>query len=145
MPDKIDLKLIGPVKEMYRYSIHSDFFAQAERPLIKGGELDVSAEVRRGASDGLFYVKIGINGYVIIECDRCLGDLECPISSENEVKVKFSTHDEDTGDFVFVGREGKLDIGTLIYEFAVLSLPIHPVHEEGQCDADMLERLKGYQ
>ncbi len=144
MPDRINLKAICSEKETYKYSIDSGFFAQIEHSLAKGGNLDVCVEVRKSAVDDVFYVRIGMNGYIVTECDRCLHDLEIPVENENEVVVKFADHDEDAEDVVLVNsREGMLDIGALIYEFAVLSLPIHPVHEDGKCDADMIDRLNG--
>lgn len=117
---------------------------QLEHSLAKGGDLDVCVEVCKSTIDDLFNVRISMDGCIITECDRCLHDLKIPVRSENEIKVKFSDHDEDTEEFVLVNsREGMLDIGTLIYELAVLSLPIHPVHEQGECDADMISRLNG--
>ena len=144
MPDRINLKAMRSEKETYKYSINSDFFTQLGHSLAKGGDLNVCVDVCKSTIDGLFNVRISMEGYIITECDRCLRDLKISVRNENEVKVKFSDHDEDTEEFVLVnGREGLLDIGTLIYEFAVLSLPIHPVHEDGGCDADMISHLNG--
>ena len=144
MPDRINLKAMRSEKETYKYTINSDFSTPQSHSLAKGGNLDVCVDVCKSTIDDSFNVQISMIGCIITECDRCLSDLKIPVRSENNVKVKFSDHDEDTEELVLVNRrEGLLDIGTLIYEFAILSLPIHPVHEKGECDADMITRLNG--
>ena len=145
MPHKINLKAIKGIKETCRYSIDSDFFRQQEHSLISRGELDVCAEVKKNAGEESFTLRLVMNGYVIVPCDRCLADLKCPIVVEKDVKVNFGAHNEDNGQGVLVDQEvGQLDLDPLIYDYTVLSVPLHPAHPEGDCDKEMIEKLNKY-
>jgi len=41
-------------------------------------------------------------------------------------------------------QEQQLDLESLIYDYAVTELPLHPVHENGKCNPDMMEKLGVY-
>ena len=38
--------------------------------------------------------------------------------------------------------EQELDMSQIIYDYVNLSLPIKKVHPEGECDPEMMEKLK---
>jgi len=145
MPHRINLKAIKGIKETCRYSIDSDFFRQHEHSLISEGEIDVCAEVTKNAGEDGYTLHLVMNGYVIVPCDRCLADLRCPIVVENNVKVNFGTRSEDSEQGVLVDEEvGQLDLDPLIYDYTVLSIPLHPVHADDACDEGMIEKLNKY-
>ena len=43
-----------------------------------------------------------------------------------------------------LGEQDLFDLGWYLFEFAALTIPICPVHEEGDCDPEMEEQLKQY-
>lgn len=145
MPHKINLKAIHAEKEMCRYSIDSEFFSTREHSLINAGEVDVCAEVKKNAGEDGFTMHLSMNGYVVVPCDRCLGDLKCPVAVEKDVKVTFGSCSEEQEQSIVVDEvEGQLDLDPLIYDYSVLSVPLHAAHEEGACDAGMIENLNKY-
>jgi uncharacterized metal-binding protein YceD (DUF177 family) len=88
---------------------------------------------------------LSMNGYVVVPCDRCLGDLKCPVAVEKDVKVTFGSCSEEQEQSIVVDEvEGQLDLDPLIYDYSVLSVPLHAAHEEGACDAGMIENLNKY-
>ena len=59
-----------------------------------------------------------MEGHVIVECDRCLEDLELPIESYEELIVKFGEKEETESEEVIVvsTKEYELDVSQFIYE-----------------------------
>ena len=89
-----------------------------------------------------FALSIKTEGFVIVTCDRCLDDMEQPISQELKFTVKLGIEDsEDDEVFIVDENEGILDLAWLIYESIALAVPIKHVHAPGKCNAAMTEKL----
>ena len=92
-----------------------------------------------------------IQGKVVLTCDRCLGDLDFPISTTHQVIVKYGKGDkEQDNDILYLAdEEYQLDVSTLIYENIVLSIPIRNVHPDDEngdstCDEEQISLLNQY-
>ena len=77
-------------------------------------------------------------------CDRCLESLEFPIEGENSIQVKFGDkHSEENDElFVIAPEEYQIDIAPLLYEFISLQVPLRKVHEEDECNPEVMARLQ---
>ena len=83
-------------------------------------------------------------------CDRCLNELDCPVSLQDEVIVRFTAdadgqEDEDNLWWVEEHRD-KLDLSQYLYETVALQRPIQmfcPEDEAGRstCNAAVVERM----
>jgi uncharacterized metal-binding protein YceD (DUF177 family) len=108
--------------------------------------LDVVAIVNKG--DGRMGLVLQIDGDVTVRCDRCLADLVLPVAIESPFSVLFSSYvdedDEQVGEDVIVvdRNQGELDISQLIYDYVYLHLPLKKVHPDGECDPEMMEKMK---
>lgn len=83
-------------------------------------------------------------GELIIPCDRCLAPLSVEIDTERSLVVKESDDDEiDDDDLLIISRsEYQLQLAPWIREMILLSLPMKNVHDEGDCDAEMIKKLE---
>ena len=92
-----------------------------------------------------------MEGYVIVECDRCLEEMELPIESYDELIVKYGEREEtETEEVVVISpKEHDLDVSQFIYEYISLQVPMRNVHDEeenGQsCDPAVLKALEDLQ
>ena len=88
-----------------------------------------------------------INGVVDTTCDRCLDPMEIDIEAERELIVKFGSEYREESDEVLVipEQDGVLDLEWLLYEDIVLSLPMQRLHDEGDCNEEMMEIIHGVQ
>ena len=59
------------------------------------------------------------------------------------MKVKFGDkHDEENDElFVIAPEEYKIDVAPLLYEFISLQVPLRKVHEEDDCNPEVIARL----
>lgn len=125
----------------YSFELGDDFFESLEDAEIERGKLSVKLACRKESTS--FVLSFGIEGTVMIPCDRCLDDMEQPISTEGQLVVRFGdetpTENEDT---VFLPEtETGINVQWNIYEFIALAIPMRHVHPEGQCNASMAEKF----
>lgn len=95
------------------------FLDARERPAI---ELDVGAEVT-------------------VACQRCLGPMAVRVASQRTVVFQsgadeFAPMDDEDESEDIVPEVQQLDVRQLVEEELLLSLPISPRHEEGNCEGD---------
>ena len=123
------------------YTLGDEFFKNSiNAPDIRRGNLHVYLNVRKSA--GGFILDFHALGQVIVPCDRCLDDLELDVDTVNTLNVKFGAEFADEEEVVTIPEEeGCIDIAWFLYEFIVLSLPMQRMHEEGECNVDMMSVL----
>ena len=132
---------MGETSAVYNYKVGDDFFRMIEATGIEKGDLDVSVTVKKETRT--FKLDFYIQGYVVGICDRCLDEIKVDVETENVLYVKFGEKFSDDEEIVVVPEtEGKVNVAWYIYEFAYLSLPYRMVHEEGECNEQMQEKLK---
>ena len=122
----------------FDFKVDSALFEAYETEEIKGGNCDVRIALKR--SESMLELNVAIEGTVICECDRCLEDCDIPVDYNGDLVVKFSDEtDYYDGEVMWISpAEDMLDLTQYIYESIVLSLPYSRVHEEGECNPDML-------
>ena len=122
----------------FDFKVDNSLFEAFETEEIKGGDCDVRIALKR--SEAMLELDVAIEGEVICECDRCLEDCPIAIDYEGDLLVKFSDEsDYYDGDVMWISpADDVVDLSLYIYESIVLSLPYSRVHEEGECNPDML-------
>lgn len=126
----------------FRFEVDKALFEAFESTEIKDGRCEVSVGMDR--SEKQLTLDVGITGYVVVECDRCLEDCRVPIDFEGQLVVKFSdeVHEYDGEVMWMLPGEDRVELAQYIYESIVLSLPYQRVHPEGECNPEMLERFR---
>ena len=95
----------------------------------KGTKGMVNARVDIVKSSLLMEVRMKIEGAVEAICDRCLEEMELPISGELDL------YDDD---FIILAQDDDyLDLSEPLYEVYMLNYPLRVVHSEGECNKEM--------
>ncbi len=139
---KIEFGALKSGEYSYDFEVGDDFWAEFPASGIMGGELSVAVDMVRQAT-GLT-IDVAIDGEVRTECDRCLDELALPVEYDGTLTVRFldETEDEYDGETMFLPTTAtEVDLKQYIYE-SILLLPLQRVHEEGECNKEMLEKLK---
>lgn len=91
-------------------------------------------------------LRLKIKGKITVQCQRCLDKLDyeididtCLVLARNAGELELYDAD-NTIDAVLALHE--LDIGTLMEDEIILSLPISPRHQEERCNTDAQSILK---
>ena len=129
-------------KTLFRWHAEGQFFSAFENSEILDADLVVGVKVEKsGRFSG---VDLDVEGTVVVECDRCLGDLELPVSVHPSFSIKFgeapgvpsSAYEGEREILVLSESDADLDLRQVIYDYVCTSLPLTRVHPEGECDPE---------
>ncbi len=140
---QVDLKILSP-STIYKfdYLLDNDFFAQIDGPEVRKGKVNVSLSVVQIASD--FEFDFTIHGIIIVDCDRCLDEMELSVETTNRLIVAFGEAYAETSDERVIVSEddGFINVAWYMYEFIALAIPIKHVHNPGECNSLMESKLR---
>ncbi len=139
---KIDLKGMQTDSVKYEFVLDNLYFAHIDGPEVQKGKVNVTLTVKR--TSRAFELSFQTEGMVSVPCDRCLDDMELPISSSDKLMVKFGHEYAEEGDNLIVipEEEGEINVAWFMYEFVALSVPMKHVHAPGKCNKAMSSKLK---
>lgn len=132
---------LKPGRYEYDYVLDKTFFEGYENEELRDGKVIFKVILERRERMLLF--TFTFEGSVKSVCDRCLGDIEVPVSGEEMLCVKFSdTETSEDVDVVFLPEGAyQIDLTQWMYEYVAVSMPMQHVHPEGQCDEEMLQYI----
>jgi uncharacterized protein len=128
----------------YTYEIGPAFFKCFEYSEIQQGVISVQVDLEKQSRMMIF--NFSISGYVSAACDRCLADMQYPVRGRQQLILKTGREwIEETDEILIIPEsETRINLGTFIYEYIVLMLPIKKVHTDlGEaCNPEMLEQIE---
>jgi len=96
-------------------------------------------------STNMFTLDFSIQGSVDVACDRCLTDIQLPISAQQQVVVKITDFPkENEDDLIYLTpHDYKINIAQHLFDFIALSLPIKKTCDSaGQiCDSAVTSKI----
>ncbi|MCC8170720.1 MAG: DUF177 domain-containing protein, partial [Parabacteroides sp.] len=139
---QIDLKNLSPGVHQMEFLLENKFFIDIDGEEVQKGKVKVDLTIKRTAV--AFEMNFVLNGVVLVPCDRCLDDVEVPVSTQNKLIVKFGEDYAKESDEVVVipEDEGEINIAWFIYEFVALAVPMKHVHVAGKCNKAMSSKLR---
>ena len=143
-PFIVPLSGLAPGKTHFRWHAEGQFFSAFENSEILDADLVVDVWAEK--SGRYAAVDLGIEGTVVVECDRCLEDLTLKVDIEPHLTVGFGAVDvdDDGGDddvLVIDRSESELNLNQFVYDYICLGLPLVKVHPEGKCNPEMLRYI----
>lgn len=142
-PYNIKLRDLKKPSEVFEYELNDDFFKKIDSPQHEVEKGKVSAKVTVIRKENIFEIQFEIEGKVLVPCNRCLDDMELPVSYREKLNVKFGARFSEENETVIVPEsEGAINIAWFLYEFIVVSIPIKHVHAPGECNKTMVSKLK---
>jgi len=140
-PYNVVLKDLNNDTRVYEYQLDDVYFKKIDSPEVQKG--NVKATVKAQKKNQAFELEFNLEGNVIVPCDRCLDNMEQPISYKEKLKVKFGSRFSEEDDVVIVPEsEGAINVAWFLYEFIVLNIPLKHVHAPGECNKTMATKLK---
>ena len=140
---KIDLAGLKEGVTALAYDLDDAYFAAVDGAEARRGNVHVDLTVSR--TGDVYTLGFHTEGTVIVECDRCLDDMEQEVSADNSLTVRLGEEYSDDDDLITVGKDDPLlDVSWYIYEFIALSIPIKHVHAPGKCNPAMIKALEAH-
>ena len=134
MSDNLVIQLNGlpDGKQHFHWDLGKEFFASFGNSDILDARVGVDARLEK--SGDCLEFDVDLDGTVTVPCDRCLAPLEVEIGDTFNVSVKLGDLPEDAEDY---------DLCQDVYDYTCLAIPLRRVHEEGECDPEVVKHLGG--
>ncbi len=139
---KIVLKTLPGGTHTYEYLLDTDYFRKIDSPEVERGKVNATVTVKY--NEGEYEIRFQLDGVIQIPCDRCLDDMDWPISQKSRLVVKLGkTYSEESDEIIVIPEdEGEINLAWFLYEFIALSIPVKHVHAPGKCNKLMSTKLK---
>jgi uncharacterized metal-binding protein YceD (DUF177 family) len=135
------IPIISLEDKAYQYTFSGDdtFFAAFEQDWVEKGAFKVTVDLTKSAL--MIQVQLQITGSIELTCDRSLERFDSPITVNEKLIFKYSDHNEDMGDNLFLldRKEPKLDLSQDIFDFIALEVPMRKLHPRFLTDGDDTE------
>jgi uncharacterized protein len=144
-----NIQFVGlePGNHQFEYEVKDSFFEHFEFSQIQHGDIQVTVNLEK--MERMMIFDIGIEGDVLVTCDRCTNEFKLTLSDSQRLIVKLGAeYIEESEDVVVIPEtDYQFDLSSYIYEFIHLALPariLHPDDENGNstCDPEMLRLLE---
>ena len=125
----------------YEFLLDNLFFAHIDVPEVQKGKVNVELTVKK--TSRAFELSFQTEGIVWVPCDRCLDEMEQPVTSSDKLMVKFGHEYAEEGDNLIVipEEEGEINVAWFMYEFIALAIPMKHVHAPGKCNKAVTSKL----
>ena len=135
----IPLNGLAAGENRFFWQAGKEFFEGYDNTEVLDAQLDIKTLVDK--SGRYIGVDCDITGWLVVECDRCLEDLNMPIDVEVRLSVKFGEVDsseeiqDGEREVIFLPVDNtELDMSQIVYDYVCTSLPLQRVHKEGECN-----------
>lgn len=138
---KIVLKTLPGGSHTFEYLLDTDYFRKIDSPEVERGKVNAVVTVKN--TEGEYEIRFQLDGIIQIPCDRCLDDMEWPISQKSRLIVKLGkTYAEESDEIIVIPEdEGEINLAWFLFEFIALSIPVKHVHAPGKCNKLMSSKL----
>lgn len=127
----------------YEFDIDDSFFDSFEYSIIRSADVHVILDLEK--KETMLIGNFSLSGSVHALCDRCNEPAEIPIKGSYQLIYKFDDEPSNDESLVIVSPEAnEIDVSANILELVNVSLPARLMHEEGECDEQMLDLLEEY-
>lgn len=126
----------------FTYNLTKAFFKNMENEDIR--EADVNVVLTVNHHGDIYELHFDVEGVLTLLCDRCLDDLEFPVDTTYDIKVKYGEdYNDDSDDLLIIPEsDNYLNVAYMIYDTVALTIPIKHVHPMGKCNRAMSAMLK---
>ncbi len=146
----IPLNGLSAGKLSFQWHVGKEFFVSFGDSDIIDAQIVANVSVEK--SRNYIGVDCALDGKLVVPCDRCLEDLDIPVSEMVRLSVKFGNEPsdpsvasmtEDEREVVYLSAdEASMDMAQIIYDYSVLAIPLQRVHPEGGCNPEAMKYLK---
>ena len=120
-------------------TVDQEFFEHFAESETQDGKVEVHLDMFR--YDTHVDVRFKLDGYVVLNCDRCLEPYESPVSGEHRIIYSFDKEMDFKGyEVMFVDPYAPyLSIVQELYDFISIAIPLRRVPDESihQCDPEV--------
>lgn len=127
----------------FELDINDTFFESLPFSIIEKGNLKVWLDLEK--KESMLVADFEVCGTVKGTCSRCNEQMEIEVEGEMTVYYKFGNENEEDENLIVIPFDSyEINVQQAIYELIVVSIPSRPIHEEGECEKEMVQLIKKY-
>lgn len=127
----------------FEFEVTDAFFDSFDYSLVTKGNVKVTLELEK--KETMMIGNYLVEGEVELECGRCTDPMMEDVYGEYRLVYKFDNEPSDDESLVIVyPEEFEIDVRDKILELISVSLPARSVHDEGECNEDMVDLMDEY-
>lgn len=129
----------------FRYVLTDEFFDQTEVERdFENSEIQCIVQLEK--SENMMNFHFDLDGKAQMSCGRCTDLADFEVKGSYTQVVKFGEENSNSEELIVLApNEYKMNIGSLLYEFSILSMPANVFHEdEDDCNQEYLEGISEY-
>lgn len=131
----------------FQFEIDAEFFGAFEASPIQEGKISMTLNFDKRPD--MFVLEFDFSGTVRTSCDRCLAEIDLPVSDTQTMMIKYSLEEieSEDPDVVFIHPETQqLSVAPFAYDFILLSMPLIRTYDCQSepikpCNQEMLDYL----
>jgi len=126
----------------FEYELNDAFFAEFGEADFRNA--NVLLEVVLEKRDTMLTFDFSFEGSVETDCDRCGDPMRLLLRGHHRLIVKFGDSAQEQSDEIVVipHSDYQINIAQYAYEFFIINMPLKRVHDEGECNPEVLARLE---
>lgn len=127
---------------LYEFEVDKKFFEEFDCFEYLTATFSVKVELVKQSM--MMLLNFEFNGSISVPCDRCLDEVEMPVEGEEKLIVKFGNeiYNETDDILILPEHEHEINVANNIYEFIQLNIPQKRVHQEGECNPEVISKLE---
>ena len=123
------------------FVLESPFFQELNEFNVHAGDGLLKAHLEK--KETMMLLLLQLEARIKVNCDRCNEEMEMPISGTLELIYKFGEEISSDESLIVLPQDAhQLDVFQPCFELMVVSLPSRFVHEEEDCNQDIIKLLK---
>ena len=129
----------------FDFEVDKSLFDKTKIKEILDTKIDVKVYLKK--SENMMNLDILFKGEFVIPCDRCNEEMKILVDDEGKLVVKYGqVENEDLDDLIILkDNEHEIDLSGYFYESLSLMIPQRNVHDESECDQEVINMLKNTQ
>lgn len=132
---------------LHEFDLSDEFFSfhpESEKLGVLGGNL--SCQMRINKLENTFDIEAHLQGEMRVVCDRCQTEAVMDVEADYPLVVRLGQEFDDNMDeeIIIPHTDARLDLNQILYEWAILSLPMVKGHPEGECPEEFEALYRNY-
>lgn len=127
----------------YHFEIDQTFFD--EQNYVGIDDAGVAVHLVLEKKETMLIAHFILTGWIQAPCDRCMDPLKFDLNDEYQIIYKFGHEESDDENLVVIHPDSyEIDVKENIYELIMVSMPAKLIHEEGECNEEMMQAVEKY-
>jgi len=128
----------------FEFKIDKSFFEALPYSIVHNGDLKVWIELEK--KENMLIADFDFFGTVKMDCSRCNEEMDVEVEGDLTIYYSFGNEETEDENLIVIPHESyQIDVTQPIYEMITMAIPLRPVHEEDECDEEMVKLIEKFQ